>query len=98
MAYARVSTYQFPAEQADQAAPAFEDAIENLQEIEGVTDALLLVDRNSGKAITITVWESQDALTASEQQADEIRQRGAASGGGEIAGVERYEVALRRSF
>ena len=72
--------------------------MQDLQDVEGISEALFLVDRNSGNAITITIWDSEEALRASEQMADEIRQRGATSGGGEITSVERYEIVLRESF
>lgn len=98
MPYARVSTYEFSADRLDEARPAFEEATQNLQGMEGITEALFLVDRSEGKAMTITFWESEDALRRSEEQAEQIRQRGAASGGGQITGVTRYEIALRETF
>ncbi len=98
MAYARVSAYEFPADRVDEARPAFEEATRNLEQMQGITEALFLVDRTEGKAITITIWESEEALRASEQAADEIRQRGAAAGGGQITGVSRYEIVLRETF
>ncbi len=98
MAYARVSTYEFPADRVDEARPAFEEATRNLRQMQGITEALFLVDRNEGKAMTITIWESEEALRASEAQADEIRRRGAEAGEGQITGVTRYEIALRETF
>ncbi len=98
MPYARVSTYEFPADRVAEAGPAFQDGVRNLQGIEGITEALFLLDRSSGKAMTITIWESEDTLRASEQQADQIRQGAASSGGGEITSVDRFEIALRETF
>ncbi len=98
MAYARVSTYEFEADRLDEARPAFEEATKNLGQMQGITEAMFLVDRAEGKAITITIWESEEALRASEQPAEEVRQRGAASGGGQITGVARYEIVLRETF
>jgi heme-degrading monooxygenase HmoA len=54
----------------------------------------ILVDRESGNALSLTLWESRDAMEASEQQADSSRQDAARSSGGSVAKVERYEVAL----
>ena len=98
MAHARVSTYQFGAERVDEARTSFEGALRSLQDMEGIEEALLLVDRDSGKGITITTWKSEDALRASEQAADEVRQQAATLAGGEITSVERYEIAMRQSF
>ncbi len=98
MAHARVSTYEFPPDRIEEARGQFENAAEPLRQMEGVTEILLLVDPSSGKAITITFWESEDALRASEQGADEVRQRAVTAGGGEITSIERYEIALRETF
>ena len=94
MAFARVSTYEFPADRLDEATPAFEEATTNLRGMEGITEALFLVDRNEGKAITITLWESEEALRATEEQANQMRQQTAGSAGMTISSVEPYEVAL----
>jgi hypothetical protein len=98
MPHARVSTYEFPTDRVDEAVPAFEEALGELDPMEGITEALLLVDRNSGKAMTITIWESEQALVGSEQEADEIRQRAASSPGGQVTDVARYEIALRKTL
>jgi len=55
---------------------------------------MLLVSPDTGKAITITFWESEEALRATEQQANQTRQQAAGSAGMEIVNVEAYEIAL----
>jgi hypothetical protein len=50
---------------------------------------IALVDRDSGKSITITLWESEDALRASEERADTLRRDIATAGDEEITGVKR---------
>lgn len=42
--------------------------------------------------MTITLWESEDAMRATEAKADEMRRQMADAAGDEIRGVERYEV------
>ena len=96
--FARVSTYQFPADQADQGVEAFNRAVEPLRQMSGVKSAYFLLDRASGKALSITLWESEEALTASEQAADRLRSDAAGSAGGTVQGVERYEVAFHEEF
>jgi hypothetical protein len=54
----------------------------------------VLVDRESGKALSITLWESREAMLASEQRANSSREEAERSAGGSVVGVERYEVAL----
>ena len=53
-----------------------------------------LVNRNSGKAMSLTLWQTEEALNASAQGADELRRRGTSAGAGSITSVERYEVGL----
>ena len=74
-----------------------------LQEVEGFEGVYLLVERQSGKVLTITLWESEEAMRASEEESNQLRSehRGqwdqiptAEAGGQEVAGVERYEVAV----
>ncbi len=57
----------------------------------GVTS---MVDRSSGSSMIITLWESEEAMRASEQEADRLREESAEASNQAIADVERYEVAL----
>jgi heme-degrading monooxygenase HmoA len=92
MAHARVSFYQ--ASDPDRAARAFEGAVSPVQEMQGNRGGLFLIDRNNNKAITITLWEDEDSLKASAEQANQVRQSAADSGGLDIQGVESYEIAV----
>jgi heme-degrading monooxygenase HmoA len=96
--FARVSTYQFAPNQVDQGAEAFNRATESLRQMSGVKGAYFLIDRASGKALTITLWESEEALTASEEAANRLRSDAAGSAGGTVQNVERYEVAFHQEF
>jgi heme-degrading monooxygenase HmoA len=102
--FASVSTYQGPPDQIDEGVRyAQENIVPTLQEVEGFEGVYLLIDRQSGKVLTITLWESEEAMRASEEEANRLRSehRGrwaqvptAEAGGQEVAGVERYEVAI----
>jgi heme-degrading monooxygenase HmoA len=92
--WARVSTYQFPPGEVDEAITRFSDALGDLQE-PGLERAELLVDRESGKGMTITVWESETALQESVQAADRLRSGAADAAGVSILGVEHYEIVRR---
>jgi heme-degrading monooxygenase HmoA len=96
--FARVSSYQFSADQADQAVQAFTTAINPLRQLDGAKGAHFLLDRSSGRALTITLWESEEALRASEGAANQLRSDAAGSAGGTVQSVERYEVALYEQF
>jgi heme-degrading monooxygenase HmoA len=53
-----------------------------------------MVDRESGKGMSITIWESEEALNASAAKADELRSQGAEAGGAQIESVESYEIGM----
>ena len=89
--FARVSTYRGD---ADRLLQGFSDVTEPLEAIDGFSHAYFMVDRDSGKGMSITVWESEDALTASAAKADELRQRGADASGAEIESVAHYEIGM----
>ena len=89
--FARVSTYRGD---GDRLLQGFADVTEPLEAMEGFSHAYFMVDRESGKGMSITNWESEDALQASAAQADELRSRGAEAGGATIESVENYEIGL----
>lgn len=62
--------------------------------MDGFAYAHFLVDRASGKGMSITVWESEQALTDSVAKANELRERGSETGGASIESVEHYEIGL----
>lgn len=59
---------------------------------EGMKGVLFLVDRQSGTIIVISLWEGEEAMRGSEDEATRVREE--VTGPGETASVERYEVAL----
>ena len=89
--FARVSTYTGD---ADQLVAGFESVTEPLEQMEGFSHAYFLVDRPGRKGISITMWESEEALSASAAKADELRKQGAETGRGSIDSVDSYEVAM----
>jgi heme-degrading monooxygenase HmoA len=95
--WARVSSYEFGGEaNVDEGIRTFERSMtDDAFQMEGMRDAYLLIDRATGKALTMTLWESEEALRASEESADQLRR---AAAGDAVRTVDRYEVALHESF
>lgn len=90
--WARLSSYQGAPEQVDAAASRLPE--QALREMSGFEGAYLLVDRASGKALTITLWESEDALRESEERANQLRSQVADDlGATSTPTIDRYEVA-----
>ena len=73
------------------------ETLPKVRAIDGHVGTIGLADRSNGRMSIITLWESADAMRASEQEADQIRERTAESGGQRIASVARYEVAMAQS-
>jgi heme-degrading monooxygenase HmoA len=59
---------------------------------EDMKGAIFLTDRENCAVIVISLWEDEAALQASEEDATRVREE--ATGEGESASVERYEVSL----
>jgi heme-degrading monooxygenase HmoA len=93
--HARVSKLEGLPEQVDELERfAAEWLAPSLSEMEGFHGILALADRQSGKVEMVTLWESERAMHQSEEDADQLRSATARAAGGEVAGVERYEVVL----
>ena len=90
--FARVSTYRSP--DSDRLLEGFETVRDALEQMDGFSHAYFLVDRSSGKGMSITLWHSEEALEASVAKADEMRRQGTQAGGGSIESVEHFEVGM----
>ena len=91
--YGRLSTYH--AGDADSLVNGFESVSEELEQVDGFSHAYFLVDRNTGKAASLTLWETEEALVASSAKADELRRRGTEPSGASIDAVDTFEVVMR---
>ena len=94
--YARVTTIQGTTDQIDEGIDKVrETTVPALKQVEGNKGLISLIDRQTGKSIAITLWETEDAMRASEEEANRLRREAADSvGGASEPTVERYEVAV----
>ena len=94
--HARVSHVTGSAENADQGIESFKNTtLPQLKSIDGNRGGILLIDRTSGRAMAITLWDSEAAMQASDDRANQMRREASEQmGGGGEARVERYEVAV----
>jgi heme-degrading monooxygenase HmoA len=93
--YARISTLEGPPEHIDEELRQVrENILPQIQQQEGFKGMVALADRQTGKTLGITFWESEEALEASEEAAGRLRQDSAEAMSDTIAAVERYEVGL----
>jgi heme-degrading monooxygenase HmoA len=90
--HARVSTY---AGASDELVAGFDRATGPVQEIDGFAGAYFLVDRDGNKAMSITLWDSDEALQASVERANQLREEAAGGAGVPVESVDHFEVAIK---
>jgi heme-degrading monooxygenase HmoA len=94
--HARVSTIEAPPERVDEGIDrVLNTVIPKLRDVPGFDGVLSLVDRTSGRSLTITLWASEEALQKSEEQAKQLRSQAADElGSMKPPQVDRYEVVI----
>jgi heme-degrading monooxygenase HmoA len=91
--HARVTTLNGSPDNADAGIANFRDNVVPYAKSDG-KGAILLIDRESGRAVAVTFWENEDAMRASEESANALRADAARQMGAQQPTVERYEVAV----
>ncbi len=93
--YARISTLEGSPEHIDEGLRQVrQNVLPQLHQQEGFKGMVALANRQTGTTLGITFWENEQALKASEEAADRLREDSAQAMSDTIAGVERYEVGL----
>jgi heme-degrading monooxygenase HmoA len=94
--HARVSIFEAgnPDQVDEMLRQARQQVLPQAKQMDGFKGLIALGDRQSGKTLGITLWESKEAMRASEEAANRLRSETAQANGETIAGVERYEVGL----
>ncbi len=93
--HARVTTLEGPTDGMDVATRHLEeDVLPQLRQQDGFKGFIALGDRQGGKLLGVSLWESEEAMRSSEEVADRTRGESAQAAGAQIVGVERYEVRL----
>jgi len=95
--FARTSTWSGSPEAlqkwADNALTTVKGFVEGLPGNAGV---MFLVNRDSGAALTLTLWDSEDAAAATDQFAERSRAATVAATGTELVARGSYEVVADR--
>jgi hypothetical protein len=94
--FARLSTFKGSMERLEEGVSLFTEKI--LPETEkqpGFAGALLLADRESGVAYSLTLWESKEALEARRDRARELAEMAARETGTQLH-VSTCEVAVSK--
>jgi hypothetical protein len=93
--FARVSRFEGSPEGIDEAlGHVREQILPQIQRQDGSKGLIALGDRRSGTVLGVTLWESEEDMRASEEEADRLREESAEVSNQTVADVERYEVSL----
>jgi heme-degrading monooxygenase HmoA len=96
---ARVSSLEGSPDTLDQSLEQIKaETMPRVRELPGNVGMIGLADRASGRTIAVTLWESEDALRQSQEQANRLREQAAESGSQQIGSVDRYEVGIARQL
>lgn len=90
--FARVSTYETSPETLSDA-PS-EDVIERALAMSGCRGIYYLTGKGTGTDLSITLWETEEAMVASRETANQIRTEASAAQKTRIRAVEEFEVAI----
>lgn len=70
-----------------------EQLLPQARALEGFKGILDLADPATGEGLTITLWESEAAMKASEEAAGKLRDSASGETGETVVDVKRFEVA-----
>lgn len=90
--FARVSTYKTGPETLSDT-PS-EEIVSRVRQIPGCRGIYYLSGKEAGKAISITLWDTEEAMTASRQEANKIRKENSDAEKTDIIAVEEFEVTV----
>jgi heme-degrading monooxygenase HmoA len=86
--HARLSIYEGP---GDELSKGFQAQTEPLAQLDGFKAAYFGVS-DSGKAFSLTLWETEDALNESAERAKQLRSDATQPSGAGIQSVEHFEI------
>lgn len=92
--FARLTTYELEEGRASDSIPAFAPAIERIRILDGLVDAFYLVERDGRQAMTLTIWDSVEAMERSRVAASTARTDAAREAGAEVTSTYEYEVGI----
>jgi len=90
--HARVSRYEVPIDKLEEDVAGLDDTVAKVAAMPGSLGLYYLVDREAGKTMSVTLWESEQAMRDSETAADHLRDETSSAVSAKVLAVERYEV------
>jgi heme-degrading monooxygenase HmoA len=93
-ACARVSWLQGDPTAAESSIEAFRTVLPMVEELPGFCSASLLINRETGRAVSTVVYDSAAAIAQTRGQASTLRTRAAEQAGAEVLEVAEFELAV----
>jgi heme-degrading monooxygenase HmoA len=93
--FARVISTRVMPDNVERAIRVSREQIGDARIQHGFKGFYLLIDRDTGKVMTISLWESADDVRAVEVGAAQVRQEAASNLNTAIPAVDVYEVAIQ---
>jgi len=78
----------------DDVGPMTDDIVSQARELEAIRGGYWLRSRENGDLFAITLWDSEEAMMATEQQAASLREEAQQQAGGQVS-VDHCEVVGR---
>jgi heme-degrading monooxygenase HmoA len=93
--HARSTTVQAQTSSIDNGIAYMRDELmPELENIDGYVGISLLVDRESGRCIITAAYETEDAMRAAAEKANQLRNRAAEKFGGNVEKIEEWEIGV----
>ena len=93
--FGRMTTIEATPETVDAGVAMLRDEVfPGVRSMDGFRGMLGLGDRSTGKMMAITLWETEEAMRASEEGANQLRAATSEATSARIASVERLEVVF----
>jgi heme-degrading monooxygenase HmoA len=91
----RATWMKVPQDQADRAIEFYKDSVlPSLEDLEGFCSASLLINRESGRAVSSATFDSREAMDRNSERATELRNTRTRELGADILDVGEFELAL----
>jgi heme-degrading monooxygenase HmoA len=93
--YTRATWAEISKDQVDAQIAGYPQGMKSIREAPGCLGIGLLANRETGAGVSISYWESKEAMLATEAAGEQIRTQAAAQAGVKIGELDRFEVVLQ---
>jgi heme-degrading monooxygenase HmoA len=93
--FARLVTTEVPPNGMESVIRIVHEQLPDARQQPGFTSFYLLADREAGKLVTISLWESRENVLAVEARAAELNSKATRTSGMAVSDVTGYEVVLQ---